>query len=375
LITRVNKEVFVVGGAVRDVIMGRAPKDIDFVHVGHTVEDMVGFNPVGAAFPVFLDADGSEHALARRERKVGPGYTGFECEFGPDVTLLDDQRRRDLTMNQLAVRVSDWDEFKTTKSLDLVVDSFGGIQDIKSRMIKHVSPAFVEDPVRVLRAVRFSCRFNFTIAPETIELMDQLAHRGELDHLVPERIMVELERTLMEPHAHKLLDLSQACVDAIFGHVLLEDSREELWRAVVRQSDRLTRWGALMVSIPWDDGERMMDKIGAPNDVRQLVRDLKAVNVVDFDDHRGAFQLIKQLNVLAQPARLLNVSKVLSLMPDWDLATFIDQVAMAALLISDINFDRLTAAQRSELKGKQIGETLDELRMFKIEEMFAQRSY
>ncbi len=185
-------KIYRVGGSVRDELLGYPVKDHDWVVVGATPEQMLekGFKPVGKDFPVFLHPQThEEYALARTERKVAPGYTGFTVHAAPDVTLEDDLRRRDLTINAIAQ-----DEHGQ------LIDPFHGIEDLKQKILRHVSPAFVEDPVRVLRIARFAARFNFTIAQETQQLIRQMVDNGELDYLVPERVWQELSKALMTPY-------------------------------------------------------------------------------------------------------------------------------------------------------------------------------
>lgn len=182
---------YLVGGAVRDRLLGLTPGDRDFVVVGETPESMLaaGFRPVGRDFPVFLHPDsGEEHALARTERKTAPGYRGFVVHADPSVTLEQDLERRDFTINAIA---EDGD--------GNLVDPFGGARDIEARVLRHVGPAFVEDPLRVLRAARFMARFaplGFTVDPGTMALMREVAANGELDALVPERVWQELCKAL-----------------------------------------------------------------------------------------------------------------------------------------------------------------------------------
>ncbi len=184
-------KTYLVGGAVRDALLGLPAGDRDFVVVGAGVQQMLdaGFRQVGRDFPVFLHPDtGEEHALARTERKSGRGYTGFVVHADPSVTLEDDLRRRDFTINAIA-RAGD----------GTLVDPFGGARDIEARVLRHVGEAFVEDPLRVLRAARFMARFaplGFTVAPETLALMRQMAASGELAELVPERVWQELAKAL-----------------------------------------------------------------------------------------------------------------------------------------------------------------------------------
>ena len=185
-------EAWIVGGAVRDRLLGRPVNDHDWVVVGSTPEAMAaaGFTPVGRDFPVFLHPQThEEYALARTERKSGRGYLGFTVQASPDVTLEDDLARRDLTINAIA-------EDPATGTL---VDPHGGQRDLQLRVLRHVGPAFVDDPVRLLRLARLAARFaDFTVAPETEALLTQMVDSGEVDHLVPERVWQELSRGLME---------------------------------------------------------------------------------------------------------------------------------------------------------------------------------
>ncbi len=186
-------KTYLVGGAVRDRLLGLAVKDRDFVVVGAQPEDLLrlGYKPVGKDFPVFLHPQsGEEYALARTERKTGPGYHGFAFDTDASVTLEDDLRRRDLTINAIA---EDAD--------GSLIDPFGGVRDLDAKLLRHVSPAFAEDPVRVLRVARVAARFaarGFRIAEETLALMRRMAESGEVDHLVPERVWAETHKALTE---------------------------------------------------------------------------------------------------------------------------------------------------------------------------------
>lgn len=212
---------YLVGGAVRDRLLGRAPGDRDWVVVGSTPEAMLaqGFRAVGRDFPVFLHPHThEEYALARTERKAGRGYRGFVVDADPGVTLEQDLRRRDFTVNAIAEDAEGG-----------VIDPFGGAADIERRVLRHVSEAFAEDPVRILRAARFMARFaplGFTLAPETLALMRAMVADGEVDHLVPERVWQELERALREPRPAAFVRTLRECgalarilpeVDALYG--------------------------------------------------------------------------------------------------------------------------------------------------------------
>ncbi|WP_201525902.1 tRNA nucleotidyltransferase [Psychrobacter frigidicola] len=195
-------QVYLVGGAVRDELLGRPIKDKDFVVVGTTVADMLaaGFHQVGADFPVFLHpTNQQEYALARTERKLGHGYQGFSVHASPDVTLQEDLQRRDLTVNAMAIEVTDLAD--DTPITGEVIDYYGGLDDIKSKTLRHVSSAFSEDPLRVLRVARFYGRYydlGFSIADETLVLMRQLVASGELTHLSAERVWQESSRAMMQ---------------------------------------------------------------------------------------------------------------------------------------------------------------------------------
>ena len=197
-------KVYLVGGAVRDELLGRPAGDRDWVVVGATPIEMLdaGFVPVGRDFPVFLHPQThEEYALARTERKTAPGYTGFVVHAAPEVTLEDDLLRRDLTINAIAK-----DESGT------LIDPHGGRADLEARVMRHVSPAFAEDPVRILRVARFAARFaNFTVAPETLALMREMVAAGEVDALVAERVWQELARGLMEATPSRMFTVLREC--------------------------------------------------------------------------------------------------------------------------------------------------------------------
>lgn len=211
-------KVYCVGGAVRDELLGRPVADRDWVVVGSTPENMVaaGYLPVGRDFPVFLHpVTREEYALARTERKAGRGYHGFIFAAAPEVTLEQDLARRDLTINAMA-RADD----------GTLIDPFGGQRDLRAGVLRHVSPAFAEDPLRVLRVARFAARFGFAVAPETMAMMRALAAGGELDELSVERVWQELARGLEERHPSRMLAVLRDCgalaqvlpeVDALYG--------------------------------------------------------------------------------------------------------------------------------------------------------------
>lgn len=211
-------KTYLVGGSVRDELLGLPVQDHDYVVVGASPEEMVqlGYRPVGKDFPVFLHPQTHEqYALARTERKISLGYKGFEVFTSPQVTLQEDLARRDLTINSIAK-----DEAGN------IIDPFNGVADLEAGILRHVSPAFSEDPVRILRAARFAARFGFHVAPETLKLMSDMVHNGEVDALVPERVWQELSRGLMESNPSRMFYILRECgalarilpeVDVLFG--------------------------------------------------------------------------------------------------------------------------------------------------------------
>ena len=213
--------IYRVGGAVRDRLLGLAVKDIDWVVTGATADEMLalGYKPVGKDFPVFLHPESKqEYALARSERKTGPGYRGFEIDADPTISIEQDLKRRDLTINAIA-----------EDEQGRLIDPYGGQRDIEQRLLRHVSEAFTEDPVRVLRVARFAARFEalgFSLAPETAELIRQVGEAGELEALVPERVWAELSRALDESAPDVFFTTLRDCdvlcrlfpeIDALFG--------------------------------------------------------------------------------------------------------------------------------------------------------------
>jgi len=197
-------KTWMVGGAVRDALLGLSVTDRDWVVVGETPERMLaaGFTPVGKDFPVFLHPQTKEEvALARTERKTAPGYHGFQVHADPGVTLEDDLMRRDLTINAMA-----------QDEAGRITDPHGGQRDLQARLLRHVSPAFAEDPVRILRLARFAARFtDFTVAPETEALMRKMVDAGEVDALVSERVWQELSRGLMEAKPSRMFEVLRGC--------------------------------------------------------------------------------------------------------------------------------------------------------------------
>ena len=255
-------KAYVVGGAVRDALLGLPVSDRDWVVVGASPEEMTaaGFKPVGKDFPVFLHPRSKEeYALARTERKSGRGYRGFTVYAAPDVTLEQDLARRDLTINAMA-RDPEGE----------LIDPFGGARDLREGVLRHVGDAFAEDPVRILRVARFAARFGFRIAEETLALMRRMVGAGEVEHLVPERVWQELARGLGEPHPERLLDALEQCgaLARLLPGALA--AREALRRAAAARAPLTVRFALF----GWYLGEpataTLCERLRVPNAEREL---------------------------------------------------------------------------------------------------------
>jgi len=255
-------KTYVVGGAVRDELLGLPVADRDWVVVGATPEDMAreGFRPVGKDFPVFLHPrTHEEYALARTERKSGRGYKGFTVYATADVTLEDDLKRRDLTINAMA-----------KDEAGRLVDPFGGEKDLREGVLRHVSAAFEEDPVRILRVARFVARFGFRIAPETEALMRRMVELGEADHLVAERVWQEFSRGLMEKHPARMLEVLDRC--GLSARVMpeLKADRAALERAAAAGAPSAVRCAVLTWKLSQEQINALCERLRAPNEEREL---------------------------------------------------------------------------------------------------------
>jgi len=283
-------QLFVVGGAVRDRLLGQPVHDRDWVAVGATPEQLLalGYRPVGKDFPVFLHPDtGEEVALARTERKSGRGYHGFTFHASPEVTLEQDLARRDLTINAMAEAAD-----------GTLIDPHGGAADLRAGVLRHVSPAFAEDPVRLLRLARFAARWpHFTVAPPTQALLEQLVAMGEVDALVPERVWQELSRGLMAKRPSRMFEVLRAC--GALARLLPEPMLDALALARVdRAADADSSLPVRFALLGWPDlgaVETACARLRAPADVREVaalfVREsgpLAALQVVASAPHDGA---------------------------------------------------------------------------------------
>ena len=305
-------KAYVVGGAVRDELLGLPLQDKDYVVVGATPEEMVsqGYKPVGKDFPVFLHpTTHEEYALARTERKSGRGYKGFTVHAAPDVTLEDDLRRRDLTINAMA---------KDPESGTLI-DPFHGKEDLEKKILRHVSEAFAEDPVRILRVARFAARLGFRVADETMALMRRMVRSGEADYLVPERAWQEFARGLAEPHPEKMFEVLEACglADTLLDGV--KPVPEILVRAAKTTDSVPVRFA--VVAWPHKEGEvsAVCERLKAPNEVRELAllacRNRVALRAAPQATAAALLELLKRTDALRRPERfreLLEVARLAS---------------------------------------------------------------
>jgi tRNA nucleotidyltransferase (CCA-adding enzyme) len=309
-------KTYLVGGSVRDELLGLPVQDRDYVVVGGDPAEMLrqGFKPVGADFPVFLHPQThDEYALARTERKTGPGYKGFSFHAAPDVTLEEDLKRRDLTINAMA-RDDD----------GRIVDPHGGASDLKAGILRHVSPAFSEDPVRILRVARFAARFGFAVAPETLALMRRMVADGEADALVPERVWQELSRGLMEKSPARMLAVLRESgalarvapeLDETFSEPdVPEHLAARLEHAAARGYPLATRYALLVMDESLEAAQSLSARVNAPTECRDIARlaiqeqgSLDDVSRLDADAVLG---LVERADLLRRPERLDRLAEI-----------------------------------------------------------------
>jgi tRNA nucleotidyltransferase (CCA-adding enzyme) len=406
--------VFVVGGAVRDALMGLGVNDRDWVVVGSTPETMTaqGFEPVGKDFPVFLHPHTrEEYALARTERKTARGYKGFAVQAAPEVTLEEDLARRDLTINAMAL----------PQALALapcaqwaghITDPYGGQSDLKAKVLRHVTEAFAEDPVRVLRLARFAARFaDFSVAPETMQLMRQMVQGGEVDHLVPERVWQELARGLMTDTPSRMFEVLRECgalkvllpeVDRLWGVPQRPEYHPEIDTGVhvmmvLDQSARLqaplaVRWAALMHDLgkgttaadvlPRHIGhegrsaklaQHVAERLRVPSDCKELAdvvaREHGNIHRSGELNAAALMRLLTRCDAIRQPERFALVLQAceadargrLGLEDsDYPQAPRLARALQAALGVATA--DIAAAAARDGLKGPQIGAQVEAAR-------------
>ncbi|MDZ3995025.1 multifunctional CCA addition/repair protein [Pseudomonas sp. Teo4] len=298
-------QIYKVGGAVRDRLLGRPVSDIDWLVVGATVEEMhaKGFRPVGADFPVFLHPKtGEEYALARTERKSGRGYGGFTFHASPDVTLEEDLIRRDLTINAMA-----------ENDQGTVFDPYHGQADLEHRILRHVSPAFAEDPLRVLRVARFAARYaplGFRVADETLALMRQIAASGELQALTAERSWKEIERALMEDRPQVFFQVMRDC-DALQEMMPELPNEEASLAALVQAAEHHqplhVRWACLLHTVEPTAIKAVNQRFKAPRECQELAVlmgefSARADGALDLEP-AALLEMLQKFDVYRRPQR------------------------------------------------------------------------
>ena len=383
----INKfEVHIVGGYVRDRLMNLNPKDHDYVVVGATPDDMLhlGFSQVAQSFPVFIHPQtGDEYALARTERKVGRGYNGFEVDFDPTITLIEDLHRRDLTMNSMARKVVDFNDKGQAILDDNIIDPYNGQEDIQRRIIRATSTAFAEDPIRVLRVARFVARYGFDIEHDTLEMMKALVEAGELSHLVPERIWIESDKAMSETNANMYWSTLIRCnaYEAVFGDIpsywlslhLLEDNNDS----------NIVKWSVLPTHLTPDERSAFFQHMKAPNretltatNVSQmyvLVSNMEVGNTTLSDTGMSSIILttLKRANAFRQRGDFIDVVipslLLLGITPD-----ILNRVVECLDHASTVGFAHLSSDDQNNLQGVDISNALDRIRIQKIDGVLQQ---
>lgn len=361
----ISPDIYVIGGCVRDVLLNITPIDIDYVVVGATPEYMttiLNMKQVGADFPVFLDDNGNEYALARTERKSGTGYHGFVTNFDPTITLRNDQERRDLTINQLAVKVDDWEEFKETQDTSLVHDGWYGIADLKQQILRHTSPHFRDDPVRILRIARFHAKYGFRIATETKNIMEMMVNDGEVNHLVQERVWSEFQKATKLTNTMNFFWVLYQCgalqiicsglydVMAISGlSVRTSTLRNQpydvrtmlLYGNMVDPLKSLTKLTAQSIVI--------RDVLAFKNATELIAGDINAEDVLTY------------LKTIKHKDLLYSISTAISVVSFQDSLVF-DRIIKCANAINLVRFSSLSDDDQ-KLKGKMVGAALDNMKL------------
>lgn len=351
---RKGLKTFMVGGCVRDRVMKRESNDIDFVVVGTTPEEMTerGFELVGQSFPVFLGSDGNEYALARTERKTGKGYHGFKADFNPDVTLEDDLLRRDLTINAMAQR----------NSLSKIIDPYGGKSDIENKILRHVSSAFAEDPVRVLRIARFNAQFGpeWEVHLETKKLIAQMIGDGMLNELTTERVWKETEKALKSDHPMTFFDTlyELGALYVIFPEMQTA-SLENLQMSLddMNQLNPKVCFGRLInrLKLTGSDVDEFMERLRVPNDYVRAVTTVRRLDDLYFS-FRDPLPLVMELCKF-NPPDLAEISESLVGLND------LHKTIMACKEAYDsIGFDDIDEEDQKWLKGQQIGSEINRIR-------------
>ncbi len=360
-------KVYLVGGAVRDELLGLPVSEKDYVVVGATVDEMLkkGYRLVGKDFPVFLHPKtNEEYALARVERKISLGYTGFDVDASPKVTLEEDLLRRDLTINAIAKSEED----------GKLVDPFNGIKDLEKKILRHVSQAFVEDPVRILRIARFAARFKhlgFQMAPETLDLMKSMVVAGEVNALVPERVWKEWERAIQEKHPEEfflVLAVCQALNVLIPEFNIANAGLKALSHAAELSAPNDVRFAVSFYPLSLEQVEKICSRYRIPNQYRELVmlvtkyypdyrnaKTLSAMQLLTLMQATDAFRREERFELFLLACEILAETLADPVSTDW-----FNQVCIAAKEIDMKSIDK-------NAQGKDIGELIKLKRLAAIE--------
>ncbi len=365
-------KTYLVGGAVRDALMGTAKvADMDYVVVGATDADMLaqGYTNVGESFPVFLDESGDQWALARRERKTGDGYQGFTVDAAPTVTIEEDLMRRDLTINAIA------------KDLEtgFIVDPFNGSQDIEDKILRHVSPAFAEDPLRVVRLARFSARWpNFSVATETMKLCTKLVHEGELNHLSDERFYAEMVKTFKQSGNHtgeffEFLDTVGAFehvkfFNSLFGTVN-RDTLNRMTHAIhAIHKMELDEQASTLIFVGMFSNSDQMDSPAIPSNVKDLAKSVKMLRNMHEATVEAVFELISRNRGFVNSGGEMpqRVKDLIVAMTVSHFTNFAFNLPTHVFVKCIANAGQVTAANFPGVEGKQLGEAIATARKERI---------
>jgi len=366
-------QTYLVGGAVRDELLGIDVKDRDWVVVGATPDEMLakGFKQVGADFPVFLHPrTREEYALARTERKQGRGYHGFSVYSAPDVTLEEDLKRRDLTINAMAR-----DEHGE------LVDPFHGLEDLRARQLRHVSPAFAEDPLRILRTARFAARFKpmgFTVAPDTLELMRHMVTEGEVDHLVPERVWQEVQRALHEQEPGTFFEVLRDCgalailIPELADDNVLIEALSALRNVARQDTSTEQRFAAALLPLSSEQAVARAEAMKAPNDCRDLARlachfksALADLSSTENASASALLELLDYADLWRRETRFQDLLQLLDCALPPDRGAGVQALQIAARAAASVNPRELL---EQGFKGKALGKAIREERMKRIEQ-------
>ena len=376
-------DVYLVGGAIRDRLLGLTSQEKDWVVINATASDLtkLGYKQVGKSFPVFIHPKtGEEYALARKEIKSDEGYYGFKIDSSPNVTLEEDLYRRDLTINAMA-------EDNTGQ----IIDPFNGQKDLSNRVLRHVSAAFVEDPLRVLRVSRFKAKLhdlNFEIAPETIKLLEEIVESGELETLVPERIWQETYKALCEPRFDQYFQtlINLKAFNQVFPeitHMNSDFSENHIIQAAIKKevSPKIKFCSIFLIMLEHnhqslkDVVTAMQERMNIPNDFKNLVLLVQNIYPMLFSSHSNekneffaeqCLNIIEKLDALRKPSNLEEVLEVISLKKNYsNIETTVSLIRKSLVLAQSVKINNL---QEDGLEGSVIGEKLRELRLNKIKE-------